>query len=162
MAMNEKKYISLDELKAGHPLRQHPFESNASSVPEGYFDTLPSRVQARVAKKQHGFSVSWSWQRSVASMAGAGLVAALVWITWPARQEALDNESLSGVSNEAILSYLDEEGVTVDDLLDNAVRQPAVSSDSTLFRYLDVRPEDVRQHLDKHELYDPQTMEFGS
>lgn len=160
--MNEKKYISLEELRADHPLRKHPFERTAAGVPDGYFDSLPSQIQARVVQKQHSFSISWSWQRTVASLAGAGLVAVLVWVTWPARQEALDSNTLSGVSNQAILSYLDEEGVAAEEIFDEAALQNTIGSDSTMFRYIDVPANEIRQHIESHELYDPQTMDYGS
>ena len=160
--MNEKKYISLEELRGDHPLRKHPFESTAAGLPDGYFDTLPSKVQARVVQKQHSFSISWSWQRTAASLAGASLVAVLVWVTWPARQEALDGDTLSGVSNQAILSYLDEEGVTAEDVFDEAALQSTGNGDSTLFQYINVPDKEIRQHIESHELYDPQTMDYGS
>lgn len=162
MAMNEKKYISLEELKVGHPLGKHPFESMTAGVPDGYFDSLPSKIQARVVQKQHSFSISWSWQRTVVSLAGAGLVAVLVWVTWPARQEALDRNTLSGISNQTILSYLDEEGVAAEDIFDDASLQTPVGSDSTLFQYIDVPTNEIRQHIESHELYDPQTMDYGT
>src|SRR5438128_85467 len=101
--MSDKNVIRLDELDADHPLRQDPFRA-----PDDYFNDLPMQIQARIQaqKPAPAFTMSWSWQRSVASLAGAGLVAALVWVTLPERQETLGQETLSSVSNEAIASYL--------------------------------------------------------
>lgn len=146
--MNENQYIRLDELDAGHPLRNHPFEAANVGVPDGYFDSLPSIIQDRVVQKQHGWSVSWSWQRSVASLAGAGLVAALVWVTWPARQDSLGQEALANVSNAAITSYLDEEGISTTDLAEYAPVQKSFNDDETIHQLEDVNLEEIRDQLD--------------
>lgn len=146
--MNEKQPIRLDELEAGHPLRQHLFETTNSGVPDGYFDSLPSIIQNRVVRKQHGWSVSWSWQRSVASLAGAGLVAVLVWVTWPARQDSLGQEALANVSNAAITSYLDEEGISTTDLAEYAPVQKSFNDDETIHQLQDVNLEEIRDQID--------------
>ena len=146
--MNENQYIRLDELDAGHPLRNHPFEAANVGVPDGYFDSLPSIIQDRVVQKQHGWSVSWSWQRSVASLAGAGLVAALVWVTWPARQDSLGQETLANVSNAAITSYLDEEGISTTELAEYAPVHQSFSDDETIHQLQDVNLEEIRDQID--------------
>jgi len=146
--MNENQPIRLDELDAGHPLRSHPFEATNVGVPDGYFDSLPSIIQDRVVRKQHGWSVSWSWQRSVASLAGAGLVAALVWVTWPARQDSLGQEALANVSKTAITSYLDEEGISTTDLAEYAPVHKSFNDDETIHQLQDVNLEEIRDQID--------------
>ena len=146
--MNENKFIRLDELDAGHPLRKHPFESNHVGVPDGYFDSLPSIIQNRVVKKQHGWSVSWSWQRSVASLAGFGLVVALVWVTWPARQDSLGQEALSNVSKLAITNYLDEEGISTTELAEYAPVQQSFDEDATKNQLQGINPDEIRDEID--------------
>lgn len=142
--MNDQNFFRLDELPPEHPMRQQPF-----TVPEGYFDQLPSRVQARVTRKpKPAFSISWSWQRTAASLAGAGLIAVLVWQTLPQRQESLGSETLSGVSDAAIATYLDEQGVSPDELADNQQIHASLGSDTTAIQYLDVQPADIRQHIE--------------
>jgi hypothetical protein len=146
--MNEKRYIPLDELDTAHPLHQHPFEATNVGVPDGYFDSLPSIIQDRVVRKQHGWSVSWSWQRSVASLAGAGLVAALVWVTWPARQDSLGQEALANVSNAAIATYLDEEGISTADLAEYAPIQKSFNEEKTIDQLRDVNLDEIREQID--------------
>ncbi|KAB7727869.1 hypothetical protein F5984_19050 [Rudanella paleaurantiibacter] len=146
--MNEKRYIRLDELDAGHPLRKHPIEATNLGVPDGYFDALPHQIQERVVTKQHGWSINWSWQRSVASLAGAGLVAALVWVTWPARQDSLGQESLADVSNTAITNYLDEQGVSSMDLADYTPIQQSFDSEAIETQLQDVNPEVIQEEID--------------
>ncbi|GAB4046682.1 hypothetical protein [Spirosoma litoris] len=154
--MNDKNEFRLDELPPEHRLRQLPF-----TTPEGYFDTLPSRVQARaVRKSKPAFSITWSWQRSIASLAGASLIAVLVWQTLPQRQESLGNEVLAGVSDEAISAYLDEQGVDASELADAQQIHSSLGSDTTAIQFLNVQPKDIQQHIKEQTALD--SPNFGS
>ncbi|RYF54648.1 MAG: hypothetical protein EOO39_39060, partial [Cytophagaceae bacterium] len=148
--MNSKQPIRLEEIDAGHPLRQHPFETVGAGVPDGYFDTLASRVQARAAlahPQSTGPIISWSWGRTMASLAGAGLVATLVWLTWPQRQDSIGRDQLSGVSDAAIVAYLDEQGFNPDEV--TALQTTAKADDeSASLQYLDLKSDVIRQHLE--------------
>ena len=152
--MNTKPPFRLDELDAEHPLRRHPFEANGQGVPDQYFDTLASRVQARIVdQRKHedayaGPLVSWSWGRTVTSLVGAGLVAALVYVTWPQRQETIGRETLSGVSDAAIVAYLDEQGLNPDDVATTPAADASVIGDSTTIQYLELKSDAIRQYLD--------------
>ncbi len=157
--MSEKKQIRIDELDVGHPLRQDPFRA-----PDGYFDALPMQIQARIQapKPTPAFTMSWSWQRTAASLAGAGLVAALVWVTLPQRQESLGQEALSSVSNEAIVAYLDDQGIDANEFADQGQLKSSVASDTAMFQYMNVKPDDIRRHLDEHQEIIDETLDLGS
>ena len=146
--MNAKNEFRLDELPPEHPLRQSPF-----AAPDGYFDALPSRVQARVARKSRSaFNISWSWQRTAASLAGVSLIAILVWQTLPQRQESLPNEALAGVSSESIASYLEEQGVSAYELADSKQIHSSLGSDTTAIEFLNVNPADIQQHINDYTI----------
>ena len=131
-------------------MRQHPFVA-----PDGYFDTLPSRVQARVMHKpKPAFSISWSWQRTTTSLVGATLIALLVWQTLPQRQESLPSEALAGVSNDVITAYLDEQGISADELADSQQLHSSLGNDTTAIQYLNVQPADIQQHIKDEVLSD--------
>lgn len=148
--MNDNTNFRLDELPPEHPMRQHPF-----TAPDGYFDSLPSRVQARVSHKaKPAFSISWSWQRTAASLAGASLIAVLIWQTLPQRQESLGSEALTGVSNEVITAYLDEQGINADELVDNQQIHSSLGSDTTAIQYLNIQPSDIQQLIKDQLLSD--------
>ncbi len=148
--MNDNTNFRLDELPPEHPMRQHPFVA-----PDGYFDSLPSRVQDRVNRKaKPAFSISWSWQRTVASMAAASLIAVLVWQTLPQRQESLPSEALAGVSTEVITAYLDEQGINADELVDNQQIHSSLGGDTTAIQYLNVQPSDIQQLIKDQLLSD--------
>ncbi len=157
--MNSKQPIRLEEIDAGHPLRQHPFEAIGAGVPDGYFDTLASRVQARVAHQTQPAKplISWSWGRTVASLAGAGLVATLVWITWPQRQDSIGRETLSGVSDAAIMAYLDEQGLNPDEVSALQSSAPTANDASNSLQYLDIKSDAIRQHLESQGISDELT-----
>lgn len=150
--MNDKNPFRLDELPPEHPLRQQPF-----TVPDGYFDQLPSRVQAHVARRaKPAFSISWSWQRTVASLVGASLIAVLVWQTLPQRQESLGGEPLTGVSNEVIAAYLDDQGVDANELADSQQLRSSFGNDSTAIQYLNVQPADIQMIIDEQTTLETQ------
>ncbi|GAB3766757.1 hypothetical protein [Spirosoma pomorum] len=152
--MNENNPFRLDELPSEHPLRQQPF-----TVPEGYFDQLPSRVQERVTRKpKPAFSVSWSWQRTVASLAGASLIAVLVWQTLPQRQESLGDEALAGVSDDVIAAYLDDQGVDPYELADMQQIHSSLGSDTTAIQFLNVAPADIQRLIEEQNLTNTQNI----
>ena len=126
-------------------MRQLPFVA-----PEGYFDSLPTRIQARAVRKPKPI-ISWSWQRSAASLAGAGLIALLVWQTLPQRQESLGNEALTGVSNEMITAYLDDQGVNAYELADGQELHSSLGSDTTAIQFLNISPTEIQQLIQEQD-----------
>jgi hypothetical protein len=150
--MNNKNPFRLDELPPEHPLRQQPF-----SVPDGYFDQLPTRVQARITRRSKpAFSISWTWQRTAASLAGASLIAVLIWQTLPQRQESLGSEALTGVSPEVIAAYLDDQGVDANELADSQQLHQSLGSDTTAIQYLNVKPADIQTLIDEQSALENQ------
>ena len=142
--------MQLDDLSPDHPARQIPF-----TAPDGYFDALPTRIQTRVADvHKPAFIISWSWQRTVASLAGASLVAALIYVTLPQRQESLGTEALAGVSKTDIVAYLDDQGLITGELADQEAIQTAFPQDSTMIQYLDVKPGTIQQVIDEQNADD--------
>lgn len=148
--MKNTNPFRLDELPPEHPLRQQPF-----TVPDGYFDQLPTRVQARVTRRtKPAFSISWSWQRTAASLAGASLIAVLIWQTLPQRQESLGNEPLMGVSDEVITAYLDDQGIDANELADSQQLHSSFGNDTTAIQYLNVKPADIQSIIDEQTTLD--------
>ncbi|GAB3966487.1 hypothetical protein GCM10028806_06990 [Spirosoma terrae] len=146
--MDEMNNFRLDELPPEHPLRQQPFRA-----PDGYFDQLPSRVQARVTRKpKPAFSISWSWQRTATSLVGASLIAVMIWKTIPQRQESLGNEALAGVTDDVIAAYLDDQGVDPYELVDSQQIHSSMGSDTTAIQYLNVKPAEIQRLIDEQNV----------
>lgn len=141
--MNEDK-IHTDDFPRGLP-----FE-----VPDGYFDRLPSVIQARIpvtpVKKPF---ITWSWQRSLVTTMAMSVLALLVWVTYPETQGALGSDPLSGLSDEAIIAYLDQQNVNFYDLSEHKEVRGAFATDSTIMNYLDgINNDFIKQQVDENDL----------
>ena len=137
-----KKQISIESLD-----KKVPFV-----VPEGYFNNLPMRVQGRVGNYQyaheHSWRISWNWQRTVLASFCIGLIGALVWFTWPARQESIGQDVLSSVSDASIEQYLTDQNLTEYDLTEHTeLRAPA--SDSAFVEQLNLSDDDIVRHIEQ-------------
>lgn len=154
--MEERKRIRLEDLE-----RKHPFK-----VPEGYFEDLTDKIHERVAMmtdqednevalpeiRTKIFRSWWSFPAVAASLA---LIAALIWFTFPVRQGPLGPDTLSAVSDEAILEYLASQDLDYFDLASQDVVQKAFLDESTLMQYLDgVDEELIREQLKDESGYE--------
>ena len=151
--MNDENDFRLDELPPEHPMRQLPF-----TTPAGYFDSLPTRIQARAIRKPKPI-ISWSWGRTAASLAGASLIALLVWQTLPQRQESLGNEALAGISNDVITAYLDDQGVNAYELVDSNDLHSSLGSDTTAIQFLNISPVEIQQLINEQGLFNDKQKE---
>lgn len=143
----EKRRINLENLP----------RTNRFSVPENYFDELPQRVQARVTKPAPApaFTISWSWQRTVASLVGVGLVAVLLVETLPRKQGALGTEVLSTVENAAIVDYLHAQNLTPFDLEESLDKTASLPSGAAVsVEQLNVSDRDILEHLKTEHVED--------
>ena len=132
----DKKRLRLDEIE-----KKNPF-----SVPEGYFENLPQLIQAKippVTEKEPIIVKSWNWQLTFSSIAAMLVIAVLFWVTLPKMQGNLGNEPLSGISDNSIIEYLEEQNISYYDLSEHQVVQSAFESDSTIMNYLDGMDEDL-------------------
>lgn len=86
------------------------------TAPEGYFDTLPGVVQARVTKPVRAIRSVGYYSLRYALPSVLIVVAGLVWYT---RQVSSAQDILSGVATEELISYLEEtEAFSTEELLD--------------------------------------------
>lgn len=86
------------------------------TAPEGYFDTLPGVVQARVAKETRTTRTVWQYSVRYALPSVLVLVAGIVWYT---RQASSPQDILAGVATDELISYLEEtETLSTEELLD--------------------------------------------
>jgi hypothetical protein len=101
---------------------------------------------------------SWTWRRTWLSLASASLIAVLVWLTLPPRQDTIGEESLSQVRNEEIVKYLNEQNVShieIAEQFTNKESNPAkLDTDTTVLQHLDISDEEILQHLDPEEIQD--------
>ncbi|MFC0183739.1 hypothetical protein SAMN04515674_11119 [Pseudarcicella hirudinis] len=105
-----RKRISLGDIK----------KENIFQVPEGYFDDLPSIIQAKAVKsKSSTMTVTWSARRTWGSVAACSAIAILGYFTLMPKQGSIGEESLNGVKNQEIVSYLSQQGVPNHDIIEH-------------------------------------------
>ncbi|MBT1688065.1 hypothetical protein [Dawidia soli] len=86
------------------------------TAPEGYFDTLPGVIQARVAKQTPAIRPVWRYSLRYALPAVVLFAAGILWYT---RQASSPQDILEGIATEELMSYLEEsEGLSTEELLD--------------------------------------------
>lgn len=85
-------------------------------VPDGYFDKLPSAIQARVASKQPVLSPRFSYALRFAVPA---LVLALVAVIWfrPSTQPKTAEDILAGIQTEALIDYLANSEMRLEEMI---------------------------------------------
>jgi len=89
------------------------------NAPEGYFESLPGRVQARIGK-DHRFSrnpiVSFSLKYALPAvfLAAAGIF----WFTSSNRPADVD-KMLSAIRTEDLVAYLDDSEITTDEVIES-------------------------------------------
>jgi hypothetical protein len=89
-------------------------KQNIFEVPEGYFDKLPSVIQARIAKPEPAF-----WQLPVfkyaLSIASLFLVG-IIW--WNSQTVSSLEDQLNQIQTEQLLAYLENSEIPVEYLMD--------------------------------------------
>lgn len=135
-------------------------KANVFKTPDRYFDELPMIIQSRAVKPTPEPVVwfSWTHRRTWLSLVSASLIAVLVWLTLPPRQDTIGEESLSQVRNEEIVNYLKERNLShleiADQVLTKENTQVGAYADSTLLNQLDISDDEIMQHLDPEEIQD--------
>jgi hypothetical protein len=90
---------------------------NMFEVPEGYFDQLPGRIQARIAAESPSRSASWMWKGAL-RYALPVLLAAAVFAGWWLRNGPEDPEAiLASIETEQLVAYLEENGLVTEELI---------------------------------------------
>ncbi|MES2517085.1 MAG: hypothetical protein V4585_03190 [Bacteroidota bacterium] len=127
---------------------------NIFKVPDNYFDELPMRVQTRTSAKAKVVPlVSWSKQRTWASIAACSTIMILGYFTLMPKQESLGNEALSGVKNQEIVNYLIQENLTQNDVAEQFNNNKGLKiNDSDFLDNLKVSDKDILQSVDLKDI----------
>lgn len=94
-------------------------KKNIFETPEGYFGQLPSRVQARISSGKTGMQRSWALL--AVRYALPVFLAVVVFTAWQLNTRSVHSagyeEILASVDTNALVAYLEDNGITTDDLL---------------------------------------------
>ena len=88
-------------------------------APEGYFDTLPSAIQARIAERR---KPSWVPSPGLAfrlAVPTVILATSLIWLLNSRADVATTDELLASVNSQDLAEYINEVEMTTDDFLES-------------------------------------------
>jgi hypothetical protein len=90
------------------------------TVPEGYFDDLPMRIQARIQKPEaHPFwSTNWGLSlKLTVPVLAIGVVAILFWNIPTQSKDPF--AKLDTIPSEQLLAYLESDAITTEEVIEN-------------------------------------------
>ena len=125
-------------------------KENIFKVPENYFNDLPMQIQAQTSGKRKVVPlISWSKQRTWASIAACSIIGILGYFTLMPQQDSLGNESLAGVQNQEIINYLIQENINQSDVAEQINNTKTLKfQDSELLDNLKVTDKEILQSVD--------------
>jgi hypothetical protein len=125
-------------------------KENIFKVPENYFNDLPMRIQAQTSGKTKVVPlISWSKQRTWASIAACSIIGILGYFTLMPQQDSLGNESLAGVQSQEIINYLIQENINQSDVAEQIDNSKTLKfQDSELLDNLKVTDKEILQSVD--------------
>lgn len=122
--MAEKKpHIKLSDLPKKDPFR----------APEGYFDTLQEKIDARIGLEKKGRVIQVNWRHIGYAVAASVtlLVAVLIGIRNPTEQRPNVEQMLAEISFEECIAYLEASDIEIDEIVQGtpleAWNEPLVS-----------------------------------
>ncbi len=91
-------------------------------VPDGYFDDLPMRIQAKIQQPES--KIQWSFGNRFALRVALPVLAVVAVVSisiWNALPEQVDVfTKLDTVPSEQLLAYLESEEITTEEIIENA------------------------------------------
>lgn len=93
-------------------------KNNIFEVPDGYFDRLPSKIQARIEKSNPQFHSVSVFSFSLRYAVPVVLLGIATYLFWP--KPDADHDLLASVSSEQLVAYLNETDMSTEDLLEEA------------------------------------------
>jgi hypothetical protein len=127
-------------------------KKNIFTVPDRYFDTLPSIIQSRVAKPERSTRFTFGW---VPRLAFASVILVLLVSVWFFKQN-LDNQPtalLTQVSSTEITNYLQDSDVSQLELMET-VAFAANPAQESIFQTLELSDRELLEQLSTQEVED--------
>lgn len=134
-----KSRIRVDELE----------KKNVFSVPDRYFDRLPSQIQARVSGRNQAAHFSFGCLLRAGAFASVALLVLSLWF-FHEKPGTSPEAQLAGVSPEEIATYLQNSEVTQRELIE-VISQTTTKTDENLFQPSDITENELIEGLSNQE-----------
>lgn len=125
-------------------------KKNVFETPEGYFEHLPSRVQARISSRKAG---SRSWTRLAVRYALPVFLAVAVFTVWKVNtgsaRSASYEEILASVDTNTLVSYLEENGIVTGGLSPDVAQDDAAEIENEIYN-IEFEDADMEELLDEY------------
>ena len=125
------------------------------AVPEGYFDGLPGRIQARTGQS-HVPGQAWIW--GTLRLAVAGVFLAAMGVYWYHHQDPLPaveqvRLGIAAIPPDQLVSFLDENEVSTDDFMERVewTMSDVASLEKQVYSQLTVPPAEVDKLMDEFD-----------
>lgn len=131
-------------------------KKNYLGAPEGYFDSLPGRISARIEQTKPARSTPVS--RYALHLASAFIILAAIGITWFIRTDDANAENLlASIETEELVNYLaDTDNFSNDDFLEemNLTIEEAEELEGTVFdlQWQNENPDALLDELENYNL----------
>lgn len=124
-------------------------KENVFKVPENYFSNLFMQIQAQTYGKTKVVPlISWSKQRTWASIAACLIIGILGYFTSMPQQDSLGTESLASIANQEIINYLLQGNMNQTDFAEQISNDKTLKfRDSELLDNLKVTDKDILQSI---------------
>lgn len=129
-------------------------KKNPYQVPDNYFESLTSEIQEKVAlKKQSRFSFDFSIKLALAPAFMLVLLAGFWFYSIEDKTTPNSEALLSGVSSSEMLDYLDEEELSINELI-SLTSNPSglIDENPTYLKGLDLEKENIDELINSFDL----------
>ncbi len=122
-------------------------------VPNGYFDTLPGRIQDRILEAGPKIAVRSIFDRRyLAPMAAAAMIILLAVLVITEKKPTPE-ELIAGVPTESLISYLVSSDISTEEIFENInpsiIAEDFFTEDDMSIDSLDISGEDAEQMLNE-------------
>jgi hypothetical protein len=121
------------------------------NTPEDYFDSLPTRIQARIAEKDERTAHAFTFHPAL-KLGIAAMVVVAIGIFWFSPSNQADAESiLAAVDTEDLVAYLSESDISTEEVIEaagfNSEDIDEIQGDVFDLQELDLEGIDVDEYL---------------
>jgi hypothetical protein len=109
-------------------------------IPDGYFDTLPSIIQARVAKKESTWSLAFRYSVKYA-LPTLIVTLGLVWFLNGGEQPVSTEQLIASIHTEDLVDYIQDADLSTEDLLES-IDYTMIDADSLDLNESNILPAD--------------------